>query len=146
MLALADCAVSVSDAKAAANWWAEKFGFAVHIVGGTGHAVTIAPPGDRFILHLCEGVEPVEPGNTGIAFVTDEIEGLVGRLQSAGVQFPQPLAKQSWGAMAKFADPDGNIFWLLSAPTAFIRAETQTKARRKPAPRRPSRGKPRRAK
>lgn len=146
MLALADCAVSVSDAKATANWWAEKFGFAVHIVGGTGHAVTIAPPGDRFIVHLCEGIEPVEPGNTGIAFVTDEIEPLVGRLQAAGVEFPQPLKKQSWGAMAKFADPDGNIFWLLSAPAAFIRAETQTRATVKHPARRPSQAKPRRSK
>ena len=127
MIALADCAVSVSDATATADWWAENFGFDVHIVGGSGHAVTVAPPGDRFIVHLCEGFEPVEPGNTGIAFVTDKIGPLVARLKSAGVRFPQPLKKQPWGSMAKFADPDGNVFWLLSAPPTFIRTETRRK-------------------
>ena len=128
MIALADCAVTVSNATEAARWWTEKLGFAVHRVGGTDHAVMVAPPGDRFILHLCEGFEPVEPGNTGIAFVTDDLDGMVQRMEAAGVEFPQPLTKESWGAMAKFADPDGNVYWLMGAPTALVRAESKRRA------------------
>lgn len=133
MLALADCAVTVTSAERSSRWWAETMGFAVHTVGGSGHAVMVAPPGDRFVLHLCEGIEPVEPGNSGIAFVTDEIDALVDRMRSAGVRFPEPLAKKTWGSSAKFADPDGNVFWLLGAPTKFIRAEM---GRRAPRPHR----------
>ena len=128
MIALADCAVTVSDTQKATQWWVEKLGFAVHKVGNGDHSVMVAPPGDKFVLHLCAGLEPVEPGNTGIAFMTDEIDDLVARMQTAGVEFTEPLVKQSWGGMAKFADPDGNIFWLLGAPTAFVRGERELRA------------------
>ena len=128
MLALADVAVTVSDAKEATRWWTEKLGFSVHTVGGGDHSVMIAPPGDKFVLHLCAGIEPVEGGNTGIAFMTDEIDELVARMQKAGVEFTEPLVKQSWGGMAKFADPDGNVFWLLGAPSSFVRQERDRRA------------------
>lgn len=129
MLVIADVAVVVRDARAAAAWWQEKLGFRVHTVGGEGgHAVLVAPVGERFLLHLCEGFEPVDPGNTGIAFVTDEIEGWVERMRASGVRFPVPYAKEAWGGSAKFADPDGNVFWLLGAPTAFIERETARRA------------------
>jgi catechol 2,3-dioxygenase-like lactoylglutathione lyase family enzyme len=136
MIALADCAVAVADAEEAARWWTEKLGFTAHTVGTGTHAVMVAPPGDRFVLHLCEGFEAVQPGNSGIAFVTDDLEGMVGRMEASGVQFAEPLKKEPWGGMAKFADPDGNIYWLLGAPTSFIRKES---ARRAPSGRRPSR-------
>ena len=130
MIALADCAVAVSDAKAAARWWQESLGFAVHVVGGGDHAVMVAPPGDRFLLHLCEGFEEVQPGNSGIAFVTDDIDRVVRRMRAAGVSFPEPLQKEAWGARAKFADPDGNVYWLLGAPSTFVRKETSLRAPR----------------
>jgi predicted enzyme related to lactoylglutathione lyase len=128
MIALADCAVAVTDAKAAARWWNEKVGFAVHTVGNGSHAVVVAPPGDRFVIHLCEGFEKVDPGNTGIAFVSDDLEERVRRMEAAGVAFPEPLHSGDWGARAKFADPDGNIFWLIRAPTAFIQSEIERRA------------------
>jgi len=128
MIALADCAVTVSDTKKATDWWVENLGFAVHSVGGSGHSVMVAPPGDKFVLHLCAGFGPVEPGNTGIAFMTDEIDELVSRMLAAGVDFTEPLRKESWGAIAKFADPDGNVFWLLGAPTSFVRTERDRRA------------------
>jgi len=152
MIALADCAVSVSNAQTSAAWWREHLGFEVHSIGTGGHAIMVAPPGDRFVLHLCEGFEPVEPGNSGIAFVTDDIRRLVARMEKGGVRFPEPLQRHAWGESAKFADPDGNVFWLMEATTAFIRAEVGRKA--PSAPRRtsasrarspsPTRSKPRR--
>lgn len=128
MLALADVAVVVSDAKASARWWKKTLDFATFTIGGSGHAMLVAPPGERFVLHLCEGIGPLEPGNTGIAFVTDQIEQVVARLTAAGVEFPQPLQKEPWGRRAMFADPDGNVFWLLEAPTAFVRATLTSRA------------------
>ena len=131
MLAIADVAVVVSDAKRSASWWEDKVGCVSHRVDGSDHAVMIAPPGDRFVLHLCEGFAPVEPGDTGIAFITDEIENLTIRMRAAGVSFPVPLKKESWGAMAKFADLDGNVFWLLGVPTKMVRETARSFA---PAP------------
>ncbi len=134
MIAVADVAVTVSNARKSAAWWQEKMGFAVHTIGDErGHAIMIAPPGDRFVLHLCEGFEPVDGGNTGIAFMTDEIEQHVDRMLAGGVRFTEPFHKEAWGGMAKFADPDGNVFWLLGAPADFIEEESR---RRAPVPER----------
>jgi predicted enzyme related to lactoylglutathione lyase len=145
MLALADLAVTVSNAKASAAWWQQKVGFGAHTIDGPdGHAVMVAPPGDRFILHLCEGIEPVEAGNTGIAFVTDDLEAQVRRMETEGVVFTEPLRLQGWGGSAKFADPDGNVFWLLGAPTRFIRTQTARRAR-PPAPVRARKARPSRS-
>jgi len=129
LLALADVAVVVSDAKASAKWWVKNLGFATYTIGGgAGHAVLVAPPGERFVLHLCEGFAPVESGNSGIAFITDDIDAVVARMKKGGVKFPEPLRKEEWGRMAKFADPDGNVFWLLEAPTSMVRATLRSRA------------------
>ena len=137
MIALADVAVVVSSAKASAAWWTKNLGFATTTVGGgRGHAVLVAPPGERFVLHLCEGFAPLEPGDTGIAFVTDDMDGLTARMLRGGVEFPEPPRKETWGTMAKFADPDGNFFWLLGVPTRFVRATLGSRAPvRSPRPR-----------
>lgn len=129
MLALADVAVTVKDAKASAAWWKEKLGFESFTIGPpNGHALMIAPPGERFVLHLCEGFADVEPGNTGIAFVTDALEERVQKMVDRGVEFPEPYTPTDWGGSAKFADPDGNVFWMLGAPTRFIQTELKRRA------------------
>jgi catechol 2,3-dioxygenase-like lactoylglutathione lyase family enzyme len=123
-IAMSDVAVVVKDANASARWWGENLGFLTHTVGPPGsHALMVAPPGDRFLLHLCEGFEPVEPGNSGIGFVTDDIETLVERMTKGGVRFPEPFEKTEWGGRAKFADPDGNVFWLIGTSGSFLRRE-----------------------
>ncbi len=141
MLALADVAVVVSDAKASARWWTRTLGFSAQTVGGGGHAILVAPPGDRFVLHLCEGFAPLEPGDSGIAFLTDAMDATVARMRKARVHFPDPPKTESWGRFAKFADPDGNVFWLIEAPTAMVRTTIRARARggsRRRARRRPS--------
>lgn len=143
VLAVADVAVTVTNARAAARWWEENLGFQTFTLDGkTGHAVMVAPPGDRYLLHLCEGFAPLDPGNTGIAFMTDDIDALVRRMVAGGVRFPEPLQKQEWGAMAKFDDPDGNVFWLLGAPARFIRDSLSKRARAPPGPNESAAGKP----
>ncbi|MEA3202203.1 MAG: lactoylglutathione lyase [Thermoplasmata archaeon] len=129
MMALADVGIAVSNAKVSAQWWKDKVGFEVFVLGGSGHAVMIAPPGDRFVLHLCEGFERPDPGNTGVAFITDDIKGQVARMEKGGVTFSQPMKKHAWGRNAKFLDPDGNEFWLLEAPAKMIRETKANKAK-----------------
>ena len=121
-------AVVVSNAKASAKWWTKNLGFLSYTIRGSGHAILIAPAGERFILHLCEGVAPLEPGDTGIAFLTDEMNSLVARMTKGAVNFPDPPKKEKWGTMAKFADPDGNIFWLFEAPASMVRATLNSRA------------------
>ncbi len=128
MLALADVAVVVSDAKRSARWWKTSLGFATQTIGGSGHAVMIAPPGERFVLHLCQGFAPLEPGDTGIAFVTDDIDRLSARMIKRKVEFPEPVRAEEWGKIGKFADPDGNIFWLLEAPSKMVRETLRSRA------------------
>lgn len=138
MLAIGDVAVVVRDARASAEWWEQKVGFATHTVGAPGgHAVMVAPPGDRFLLHLCEGFESVEPGNTGIAFVTDDLGAHLAKMQAAGVEFVEVRRDSDAGGMAKFSDPDGNLFWLIEVPAPFLRTEV---GRRAPDRRRPASG------
>jgi len=140
VIAIADVAVVVSDAKKSARWWEKNLGFHSYTLGGKGHATLVAPPGDRYVLHLCEGFAPLEPGDTGIAFVTDELAELAARMVKAGVAFPEPPHPERWGSSAKFADPDGNIFWLLGVPTALVQATLESRAprsqKRPPAQRR----------
>lgn len=138
MLALADIAVSVSNARNAADWWKDTMGFAVHTLGQPGgHAVVVGAPGDRFLLHLCEGFEPVSPGNTGIGFITDDFDDQVRRMVETGVEFPELPSGGPGPQGAKFADPDGNVYWLMGLPTRFIREETGRRApAAKPAPKR----------
>jgi hypothetical protein len=49
-------------------------------------------------------------------------------METSGVQFPQPLKKEAWGASAKFSDPDGNVYWLMGAPTEFVRKAADNRA------------------
>lgn len=80
----------------------------------------VAPPGDRFVLHHCEAFAPLEPGDTGIAFVTDEIDKLATRMEKGKMRFTEPVTAEEWGKSGKFSDPDGNIFWLLGAPKKMV--------------------------
>jgi catechol 2,3-dioxygenase-like lactoylglutathione lyase family enzyme len=135
MLALADVGVAVRDARATAAWWSEKLGFVSHTIGGPGgHTVMVAPPGQPFLLHLCAGLEPPEPGNTGIAFITDDLEAHARQMEARGVQFTEMTRSAGGGGRAKFADPDGSVFWLIGAPRSLVRAEVGRKA---PLPRPP---------
>jgi catechol 2,3-dioxygenase-like lactoylglutathione lyase family enzyme len=102
-------AVMVSDAKKSAAWYKEKLGFEVS--ADEGHWVTAWSKGAQWKLHLCEG--KLEPGNTGICLYTDNVEATVSDLKKKGVKFSQDYTKTDWGGeIAKFDDPDGNVFWI----------------------------------
>lgn len=100
-------AVMVSDAKKSAKWYKSKLGFASSVEG---HWVTVWPKGATWKIHLCEG--EIEPGNTGIGLYSDNVEKTVASLKKKGVTFSQDYTKTEWGELAKFDDPDGNVFWI----------------------------------
>jgi catechol 2,3-dioxygenase-like lactoylglutathione lyase family enzyme len=100
-------AVMVSDAKKSAQWYQEKLGFESE---AEGHWVTVFPKGTEWKIHLCQG-KP-EPGNTGIAFYSKNVEKTAAELKNRGVKFTLNVTKSKGGATAMFEDLDGNVFWL----------------------------------
>lgn len=71
-------------------------------------------------VHLCEkGEAPLaaesDLGESGILLLTPGTVKAVHReLTAKGVRFVHPPEKAPWGWFAKFADLDGNEFWLMS--------------------------------
>jgi lactoylglutathione lyase len=106
---IVDVAIVVSNGKKSLKWYTEVLG--LDAKSTKGHWITVAPKGSKTVLHLCEGDE-LEPGNTGIALLTDNIDKTYKELKAKGVKFPHPPGDDGWGVYAQFEDPDGNIIWL----------------------------------
>lgn len=105
-------AVVVKDIRNATNWYKSRLGFQVR--QKEGHWVTLAPKGSKgTVIHLCE-TKPLEKGNTGISFGTDDLEKTYKELAKKGVKFTVKPRDDGAGLYAMFKDPDGNIFWLTS--------------------------------
>ena len=98
----------VSDAKKTAKWFAEVVGLQT---SGEGHWVLVWPKGGTSKIHLCEG-EP-DPGNTGIAFYTPDVEKKAKEMKAKGVKFTEDVNKTDWGTQGMFADADGNEYYLI---------------------------------
>jgi len=111
MMRLTTIALVVSDAKKSAKWYTEKLGFEIR--DHQGHWITVGPKKENMAFHLCEGYYPLEPGNSGISFVSKNVKKEEEALRKLGVQFTTPTTKEDWGTYAMFKDPDGNEFWLI---------------------------------
>src|SRR5262245_17774682 len=70
MLRFGDIAVVVSNAEASQRWYCEKLGFTKG--SSHGHWQTVVVPGAQCLSHLCQA-EELEPGTTGIGFVTPDV-------------------------------------------------------------------------
>ena len=111
-------AVVVSDEKKAKERYIDKLGFEVQDERDYeqyGYWVVVGPRGSSVVLHLCSGM-PLEPGNTGILFIADDVESTYLELKRKGVEFTRELGKAEWDENARYAwfkDPDGNEFWLM---------------------------------
>ena len=110
MVKFASAAVVVSDAKKSAKWYKEKLGFEIR--DQEGHWVTVAPKGADVVLHLCDKFHPLEPGNSGFAFLSKDVAKEEKALREKGVKITSPRKKEDWGTYLMFADPDGNEFWI----------------------------------
>jgi predicted enzyme related to lactoylglutathione lyase len=75
----------------------------------------IANSATRVVLFTPEGHE----GRIGTffngSFACDDVESTFRQLRQRGVEFVKEPARQTWGTMAIFRDPDGNQFVLSSA-------------------------------
>ena len=103
--------VIVSDLDEAISWYQEKLGFEVR--ERDGHWVTVAPEGWASEIHLCK-MDELEPGNTGILLLADNLEDTCKELKENGVGFTQEPSKKAGGTIAKFKDLSGNVLWLMS--------------------------------
>lgn len=103
--------IIVSDLDAAISWYQEKLGFEVR--ESDGHWVTVAPEGWASEIHLCK-MDELEPGNTGILLLADNLEDTCKELKEKGVEFTQEPSKKAGGTIAKFKDLSGNVLWLMS--------------------------------
>ncbi len=130
MIALADVAVVVSNAKASAKWWTKNLGFSTYTVGGAGHAMLVAPPGDRFVLHLCEGFAPLEPGDTGIAFLTDAMDAMVARMARGAVSSQNLQGKRHGARWQSSPTPTGTSSGSSRRPPPMVRATANSRAPR----------------
>jgi len=54
----------------------------------------------------------LEPGNTGIAFYSQDVEKTAAEMKKKGVKFSMNVAKRSPSTIVMFEDPDGEIFLL----------------------------------
>jgi predicted enzyme related to lactoylglutathione lyase len=108
--AFRDIAVVVTDGAKAKKFWKEQVGF--DIKHDQGHWITVAAPGSDVLVHLCQG-DKADPGNTGIAWAVDDVFRAEKEMAGRGVKFTKAAGKTEWGTTnARFADPDGNEFWL----------------------------------
>ena len=103
--------VIVSYLDEAISWYQEKLGFEVR--ERDGHWVTVAPEGWASEIHLCK-MDELEPGNTGILLLADNLEDTCKELKENGVEFTQEPSKKAGGTIAKFKDLSGNVLWLMS--------------------------------
>jgi catechol 2,3-dioxygenase-like lactoylglutathione lyase family enzyme len=108
---LTSIALVVSDAKKSAKWYAEKLGFEIR--DHQGHWITVGPKNENLSFHLCEGFYPLEPGNSGISFLSKDVKKEEAALRRQGVEFTTPTTKADWATYAMFKDPDGNEFYLI---------------------------------
>lgn len=84
--------IIVSDLDAAISWYQEKLGFEVR--ERDGHWVTVAPEGWASEIHLCK-MDELEPGNTGILLLADNLEDTCKELKEKGVEFTQEPSKKA---------------------------------------------------
>jgi uncharacterized glyoxalase superfamily protein PhnB len=113
--AIGTTAVVVSDTIKAAKWYRETLGLEVKGLewGPKEHWITVGVKDSEQRLHLCQS-KTLEPGNTGIAFLCDNLDKTHQELSKKGVKFTVEPKKEAWRpAYAMIADLDGNEFWLM---------------------------------
>src|SRR5690242_21276951 len=113
--------VIVSDQDKALAFYRDTLGFEVatdNQMSPEMRWVTVVPPGAQTQIALghvnwAGGPDKVRFGETGVSFVTSDIEATYETLSKRGVRFKGPVEEMPWGGKAVwFYDPDGNEFFL----------------------------------
>ncbi len=119
-----DLYYNVQDMQRAATFYKGTLG--LKLVSESEHWTAFDVGGVRVGLHWTGGTpvlrvpmskSGVQPGAT-LTFRVSNIHAAVDRLQSAGVKFVGKLLEESWGSVAAFEDPDGNILKVMEPKIA----------------------------
>src|ERR1700721_2671854 len=108
--------IPVRDQDTALKFYAEKLGFKIatnqDFGDGKQRWIELLIPGaeSRIALFSPEGFENRIGGFQPVTFRCDDVFATAEALKSRGVKLAAEPEKEVWGTMAKFKDPDGNVF------------------------------------
>jgi catechol 2,3-dioxygenase-like lactoylglutathione lyase family enzyme len=107
--------IPVSDQDVALKFYTEKLGFkvATHQQMGPGQRwIELSIPGSNtnIALFTPPGHESRIGGFQPMTFWCDDVFATAATLKNSGVELDEEPRKEVWGTMAKFKDPDGNVF------------------------------------
>lgn len=108
-------AIGVSNLSQAIEFYRDKVGFPLLVRDDPHHYARL--DGGAINVGLVAGdITPETAPRMAITISTDALHAAYAKLTANGVEFLMPPTKQPWGAMmARFADPDGNWFYLEQA-------------------------------
>jgi uncharacterized glyoxalase superfamily protein PhnB len=119
--------LNVADPAASARFLTEHFGFTEEMAAEGFHSLSRADAGMNVVflavglLTLPDDQRDVHAQGQILAFVVDDLEGELARLQKEGVEITMPLTVEEWGERAfQVRDPNGVIVQLVdwNGPTA----------------------------
>jgi catechol 2,3-dioxygenase-like lactoylglutathione lyase family enzyme len=107
--------IPVSDQDRALKFYTEKLGFRVATdqpMGPGERWIELSIPGSATIiaLHTPPGHESRIGGFQPVTFWCDDVFATAATMKNNGVELDEEPRKEVWGTMAKFKDPDGNVF------------------------------------
>jgi uncharacterized glyoxalase superfamily protein PhnB len=112
--------LNVADPEASARFLTEHFGF-TQAMGAEGFASLSRPDAGVNIVFVRTGLPTLPEDQRDVhaqgqilAFVVDDLEGELARLQAEGVSLTMPLTVEEWGERAfQVRDPNGIIIQLV---------------------------------
>jgi len=112
--------LNVDDVAASSTFLAEHFGF-LEQMGADGFASLAREDAGMNIVFLRRGLQSLPEDQRHdhaagliLAFVVDDLEGELARLQAEGVTITMPLTEEDWGERAfQVRDPNGVIIQLV---------------------------------
>lgn len=113
--------IPVKNQDRALKFYTEKLGFKLLLdapfAEGKQRWIELEIPGadTQVVLFTPEGHEDRIGTFSNIVFSSKDIEKTYKELVKKGVEFTEPLTKESWGTFALFKDLEGNVFCLSSA-------------------------------
>ncbi|MEJ2868004.1 VOC family protein [Actinomycetospora sp. OC33-EN08] len=119
---ITDTAVSlvVPDPAASARFLVDHYGFA-EVMSAPGFSSLAREDAGVHVVYLAPGLETMPPEQRDVlaqglilAFVVEDLEGELARLQSGGVEITMPLTVEEWGERAfQTRDPNGVVVQLV---------------------------------
>jgi catechol 2,3-dioxygenase-like lactoylglutathione lyase family enzyme len=114
---------------------ADEEGVIKYDTGGiilTTHSLETVREEEEIIDHPCppRTVNPKEMGGKAVVFHTPDIEVAVKGLSDKGIWFDSGVVRSGIGAVARFADPSGHVFYLYEPSLEALRSPSGTKLRK----------------